>query len=81
LRAERVALGRAQVVDHDDNGCASVGKLVAARVGFASQLPAGAASWAGTSTGTDTEEILADGGTEAGLGEEAACCGIGVAVR
>jgi len=54
LRAEGIAFDGAEVVDHYDNACASIGQGVTTRVDFTDQFPAGSASracsgaWCGT---------------------------------
>jgi len=50
LRAERVAVGRAKVGDHDGDGVARVGDFVAAAVGLDGESPAGTAAWTSACT-------------------------------
>lgn len=55
LTAQRVTLGRAEVVDHDDDGGAGVGEGVAAAVCLAGEAPAGSAGWTGAEAWADAE--------------------------
>lgn len=80
LGTQWVSTSRTQIVNHDDDAVACIGKLVAGRVGLNSQLPAGTASRTLTISWTSAVQILRNSGAVAGLSVEEAGGSIGVAV-
>lgn len=80
LSAERVALGRTEVGDLDDDGIASVGESIARAVCLGGQFPACATGWTSAGSWTDTKFVLGYCGGVAGARVEATGGRGGVAV-
>ena len=81
LAAKLVALRRTKVVDLDDDTLGpSECCVTIIRIRLCGQLVAKTTTWARTSAGANTEEVLRCGGVEAWVAVPSASCGGGVAV-
>ena len=82
LRAERIPIRRAKIVDfnHDASAGGTQRCVIVVGVCQRGEFIALAAGRAGASSGAGTVKGLGGGGVEAGIGVEAACGGGGVAV-